>query len=122
MSTHCKILMEYLEDQIDNQGLQGISGTDFSIHPVRRVLAAKQFEHRMYTAMPKGKGNGKFVSKAQIAKDLYGMMTAKSILIIGECMVCNKFLLEGIDDNHVCPEYKVREHKAQKLIWEQLCK
>lgn len=116
MSTHCKKLIEYLEDQIDNHGLKAISGTDFSKHPVRRVLAAKQFEHRIYTAMPKG-GKGKFVSKAQIAKDLLGMLTAKSILIIGECMVCSKFLLEGQDENHICPPDKIQEHKESQEAW-----
>lgn len=110
---HCKKLIEYLEDQIENEGLQGISGTDFSKHPVRRVLEAKQYEHKLYS-------NGKFVSKAQIAKDLYAALTAKATLIIGECMVCNKFLLEGQNENHICPEDKVQKYEAQQILWQQL--
>ena len=69
MSTHCKEFLEETQRQIDEEGLLGISGTNFERgDSIIRVLKAKQFEYKQYS--------GKHASLSAIALEMNAMNKA----------------------------------------------
>lgn len=61
--TEVKKFVKEVQRMIDEEGLKGISGTNFTKgHSINRVLAAKQYEARLHT--------GRFSSKARIAQEM----------------------------------------------------
>ena len=111
--------MTAIEEYIKKEGIVQLSSAVFTTHDspngkFHYPANATVISYCEYQGVVHG------VSAEEYAKDLLGFITAPAKRIIGECMVCSKFLIEGEDENHVCPEDKIQEHKRSQEVWAKI--